>query len=131
MPRGLHFGRGLLKGLGDIADVVEAFAPLFEPVGVDALTVERFDQLILGAAAVERESERPFGWPAAVLAALSLRAEDPAARRSGCEPRVDLTRGERDVPDDERDLERRESFEGWHERHAAEFSWLHALVEAL
>ena len=42
-----HLGRRPLERADDVADVVEALAAFFEPVGVDARAVERFDQLVL------------------------------------------------------------------------------------
>jgi hypothetical protein len=39
--RGLHLGSRPLYRLDDVADVVEALAPLLEPVGMDARSVQR------------------------------------------------------------------------------------------
>jgi hypothetical protein len=86
--------------------VVEALAAFGKPVGVHARPLERLDQLVLRAAGVQREPERPLGRGAAVLTALALRAEDPGAPRSRGEPGVELADRALEVADDEGDLER-------------------------
>jgi hypothetical protein len=101
----------LLEGGDDVAEVVEAFAALGQPIRVDARPFERFDQLLLWAAAVEREPERPLGRATVVFPALSLRPEDPSAPRPGGEPRIEHAHRTFEVADDERDLKGRKPIE--------------------
>src|SRR5262249_6700893 len=93
-----------------VADVLEAFAPRSEPLGMDARARQRLDQLVLRHSVVEGEPWRPLALRAAVLAALALRAEHPAAPWPGGEARVELAGSALEVAHDEADLEGREPF---------------------
>jgi hypothetical protein len=84
LRQGRPFGR-----LDHLADVVKSLSALCQPVGVDAGTVQRLDQLILRAAAVQHDAKRPFGGETPIFAPLPLRAKDPAAPRSRCKARVE------------------------------------------
>ena len=70
MPRSLHLHRDLSNRADGIANVVEPFPSLLKPVGTDARAVKRLDQLVLRAALVEHEPQRPFGRSPAILAPL-------------------------------------------------------------
>src|SRR5262249_53485676 len=118
MSSGLHLGCRSFERGDDVGEVVEAFAALGEPICMNARPVERFDQFVLRAAAVERELERPFGCATVVLAPLSLRPEDPAAPGAGGEPRIEYACGLLEVANNEPDLKRREPLERRH--HAGE-----------
>jgi hypothetical protein len=106
-----HLLRDCIERLDHVRNVVEALASFGQPVRVDARTVERLDQLVLRAAVVQRQSQRPLGRLPAVLATFSLGAEHPPTPRPGREPRVELAHGALELAHDEGDLKRRESFE--------------------
>ena len=89
----------------------EAFAALGQPIRVNARPFERFDQLVLWAAAVERDPERPLGRATVVFPAVSLRPEDPSAPRPGGEPRIERAHRTLELADDERDLKGRKPIE--------------------
>src|ERR1041384_5517876 len=109
----LHLGADGCDGVDDVCHVVEAFATLRQPVGVDARPLHRLDQLVLGAAVVEREPQRPLGGYPMVFATFALRAEQPPPPGPSREPRFELPYLALEIPHDEGNLKRRESLERW------------------
>jgi hypothetical protein len=107
----LHLPGDRCDGVDDVRHVMETFASFGHPVGLDARTSQRLDQLVLRAAAVEREPQRPLGRFPTVFATLALRAEHPSTPRPRGEPRVELANGALEITYDEADLKRSESLE--------------------
>jgi hypothetical protein len=107
MPGVRHLGGGALERLNHVADVVESLSVAGQPVGMDAGAGDRLDQLVLRAARGERQPQRPIGRPAAVLAALTVRAEQTFPPRPGRKRGVEAPSRALEVTHHERDLKRR------------------------
>lgn len=103
----LHVRGDRRERVDDVCHVMEAFASFSEPISMDARTGQRFDQLVLRGAVVERQLQCPFGGHPAIFATFALRSEDPATPRPGRKSGVKLARGQLEIAYDERDLERR------------------------
>jgi len=73
--------------------------------------MQRLDQLVLRAAGVEHEPQRPVGRFPTVFATFSMRTEHPRSPRPGREPCVTFANSALEIPHDERDLERSDSLE--------------------
>ena len=108
MAGGFHLCGCPVERPDDVRDVVEPLAALLQPVGMDARTVERLDELELRTSAVQRQAERPVCRSAPVLVTLPLRTEDPPTPRPRLQQPVELTHTEVEVAHDEPELERRQ-----------------------